>query len=146
MRFVAAACALTAAVCLSSCQGKSAGQGKTADKAIPVAVASVTTRTAPLRYYHLRQRRSARHRGVKAQVTGTLMKAYFEKGQYVHQGDKLYEIDPLTFAAAVAQAKAANEQAKAANAQAVAAPGAGRGGDRAGQERPSRTRDKATRD
>lgn len=50
---------------------------------------------------------------IHAQVSGYLISRHFEDGQLVSKGDVLYEIDPIRYQAAVAQARAAISQAKA---------------------------------
>lgn len=50
---------------------------------------------------------------VKPQVSGVLKQVFFQEGQYVEQGQRLFQIDPAPFEAALASAKAAWENAKA---------------------------------
>lgn len=51
---------------------------------------------------------------ITAQVSGYLKQRHFEEGQVVAQGDLLYSIEPSSFVAEVASAKAALAQANAA--------------------------------
>ena len=51
---------------------------------------------------------------VRAQVEGRLIKRSYEEGSIVKKGDPLFEIDPRTYEAEVAQAKSNLEQGKAA--------------------------------
>ncbi len=55
---------------------------------------------------------------VSARVQGTLEKATFKEGQFVHKGDLLFQIDPRPFQVALAQAQAAyqRDQAQLENA------------------------------
>lgn len=50
---------------------------------------------------------------VKPQVSGVLKQVFFQEGQYIRQGQRLFQIDPAPFEAALASAKAAWENAKA---------------------------------
>lgn len=49
---------------------------------------------------------------VRAQVSGILKSRTFKEGQYVHQGDKLFEIDPESYKAALTKAQGALAQAQ----------------------------------
>lgn len=51
--------------------------------------------------------------GVKAQVTGYLLKRDYKEGSFVHKGEPLFEIDPRSFRAALDQAKGQLDQAQA---------------------------------
>ena len=50
---------------------------------------------------------------IRPQVSGMLKEVYFTEGQYVAAGQRLFQIDPAPFEAALASAKAASENAKA---------------------------------
>lgn len=56
---------------------------------------------------------------IKPQVSGNIIGIFFKDGQFVHKGQKLYEIDQQQYVAAVEQAKAnlAAQQANLAKAQ-----------------------------
>ncbi|WP_104402633.1 efflux RND transporter periplasmic adaptor subunit [Vibrio penaeicida] len=57
---------------------------------------------------------AAEDASISAQVSGYLKERLFIEGQFVEKGDVLYQIDPLSFEAQVATAKASLSQAHAA--------------------------------
>ena len=57
---------------------------------------------------------------IRAQVTGYLTRQDYKEGDFVHSGQVLFEIDPRTFQAALAQAEAQESQARGQLAQAEA--------------------------
>ena len=57
---------------------------------------------------------------IRAQVTGYLISQDYKEGDFVHSGQVLFEIDPRTFQAALAQAEAQESQARGQLAQAEA--------------------------
>jgi membrane fusion protein (multidrug efflux system) len=57
---------------------------------------------------------------IRAQVTGYLIKQDYKEGDFVKKGQVLFEIDPRTFEAALAQAKGVLDQAKGSLDQAIA--------------------------
>jgi len=50
---------------------------------------------------------------IRPQVSGLIIKRAFEEGSFVHEGDLLYQIDPVHYKAAYDQAKAAVSMAEA---------------------------------
>lgn len=50
---------------------------------------------------------------IRPQVSGMLKQVFFTEGKYVQSGDRLFQIDPAPFEAALSSAKAAAENAKA---------------------------------
>ena len=58
---------------------------------------------------------------VRARVSGSLEAHYFEEGDTVQEGDRLFLVDPRPFEAALAEAKAALSEAEAASTEAKAA-------------------------
>jgi membrane fusion protein, multidrug efflux system len=57
---------------------------------------------------------------IRPQVTGYLTRQDYKEGDFVHSGQVLFEIDPRTFQAALAQADALESQARGQLAQAEA--------------------------
>jgi membrane fusion protein (multidrug efflux system) len=64
------------------------------------------------------QAESSRPVEIRSQVTGIIKERFFQEGRDVKKGDRLYQIDPVPFRAAVASAKAMVAQAKARLVQA----------------------------
>ena len=58
---------------------------------------------------------------IRPEVAGKLLRRVYKDGSLCQEGDVLFEIDPASYKAAVAQAKASLEAAKAAVMQAEAA-------------------------
>ncbi|HEY5191743.1 MAG TPA: biotin/lipoyl-binding protein, partial [Candidatus Deferrimicrobium sp.] len=57
---------------------------------------------------------------IRAQVTGYLIRQNYKEGDFIRNGQVLFEIDPRTFQAALAQAEAQESQAAGQLAQAEA--------------------------
>lgn len=83
-----------------------------------VSVMTVEARDVPIRFTYVGQTEGSRAVEVRAQVSGILMKRAYKEGQYVKQGQLLFEIEPDTYKAAVQQAKGVMEQAQAKFTQA----------------------------
>ncbi len=74
--------------------------------AVPVTVASVIQKSIPLQLAAIGTTEAHSTVAIRAQVTGTLLRAHFEEGQDVKKGDLLFTIDPRPFEAALRQAEA----------------------------------------
>jgi multidrug efflux system membrane fusion protein len=91
-----------------------------APPAVPVTTVSVTRQDVPVLLRNIGSVQAFQSVLVRARVDGTLDKIFFQEGQDAKPGDKLAEIDPRPYAAALAQAQAkkAADHADLANAQA----------------------------
>ena len=83
-----------------------------------VAIITVTMQTVPDEPEFIGQAESSRPVEIRSQVTGIIKERFFQEGRDVKKGDRLYQIDPVPFRAAVASAKAIVAQAKARLVQA----------------------------
>jgi membrane fusion protein, multidrug efflux system len=83
-----------------------------------VAIITVTMQTVPDEPEFIGQAESSRPVEIRSQVTGIIKERFFQEGRDVKKGDRLYQIDPVPFRAAVASAKAMVAQAKARLVQA----------------------------
>lgn len=83
-----------------------------------VEVLTVTAQEVPDEPELIGQAESSRPVEIRPQVTGLIKERYFTEGRDVKQGDRLYQIDPVPFRAAVASARAKVAQAAARVVQA----------------------------
>lgn len=83
-----------------------------------VGVMTVEARDVPVSNTFVGQTESSKAVEVRAQVSGILMRRAYDEGQYVKQGQLLFEIEPDTYKAALAQAKGVMAQAQAKFVQA----------------------------
>jgi membrane fusion protein (multidrug efflux system) len=83
-----------------------------------VEVISVTTQTVPDEPEFIGEAEASRPVEIRSQVTGILKAVLYQEGRDVKKGDRLYQIDPVPFQAAVASAKAKIAQAQAKVVQA----------------------------
>ncbi len=83
-----------------------------------VGVITVTTQTIPDEPEFIGQAESSRPVEIRSQVTGILKERFFQEGRDVKKGDRLYQIDPVPFKAAVLSAKGRAAQAEARLVQA----------------------------
>lgn len=83
-----------------------------------VEVVTVTTQTIPDEPEFIGQAEASRPVEIRSQVTGLLKAVLYPEGRDVRKGDRLYQIDPVPFQAAVASAKAKIAQAEAKVVQA----------------------------
>lgn len=104
---------------LSSMAGCKQDAGSAPAPQIPqVEVISVTTQSVPDEPEFIGQAEASRPVEIRSQVTGLLKAVLYQEGRDVKKGDRLYQIDPIPFQAAVASAKAKIAQAEARVVQA----------------------------
>ncbi len=101
---------------LAGCKGEA---GSSAPPPIPeVQVAEVVSKTIPDEPELIGQAEASSIVEIRSQVTGIIKHRFFSEGRDVKQGDRLYEIDPVPFRAAVESAKGRVAQAEARLVQA----------------------------
>ncbi len=83
-----------------------------------VQVLTLTTQSVPDEPEFIGQTESSRPVEIRPQVTGLIKERFFAEGRAVKKGDRLYQIDPLPFKAALLSAKAKVAQAEARLVQA----------------------------
>lgn len=105
-----------AAMSLAACK-QDAGSAP-APQLPQVEVISVTTQTVPDEPEFIGEAEASRPVEIRSQVTGILKAVLYQEGRDVKKGDRLYQIDPVPFQAAVASAKAKIAQAEAKVVQA----------------------------
>ncbi len=110
--------------CLSGCaasEAQSAKGGKGGDRPVPVVVATVAQKTIPLTVQTTGTVQAYSTVSVKSQIAGQLTAVYFQEGQEVHKGDRLFAIDERPLQAALSEALANRAKAIAQVSQAKAA-------------------------
>src|SRR5436190_1179148 len=123
---------------LSACSGTRAnGNHAPSTPAVPVAAASVVSKTVPIQIRSIGNVEAAYTIQIKAQVGGELLKVHFTEGQFVKKGDMLLTIDPRPSEAAVSQIEAniQKDAALAKQAQAVLSKDAAQARNAAAEER-----------
>ncbi len=92
-------------------------RGEANSKPVPVApeveVVQVVQRDVPVYHEWIGTTEGMVNAQIRAQVTGYLLRRTYTEGDFVKQGDLLFEIDPRRFLAAVAQARGDLAKAKA---------------------------------
>lgn len=83
-----------------------------------VQVLTLTTQSVPDEPEFIGQTESSRPVEIRPQVTGLIKERFFAEGRAVKKGDRLYQIDPVPFKAALLSAKAKVAQAEARLVQA----------------------------
>ena len=83
-----------------------------------VPVVTVSPQTMPDEPEFIGQTEASRPVEIRSQVTGILKERFFAEGRDVKQGDRLYQIDPIPFKAAMSSANARVAQAEARLVQA----------------------------
>ena len=107
---------ITVAVGLLSCKGEVASSPT---PPVPeIGVITVTPESVPDEPEFIGQAEASRIVEIRSQVTGIIKDRYFQEGRNIKQGDRLYRIDPVPFAAAFVSAKARVAQAEARLVQA----------------------------
>ncbi|MGH2668260.1 MAG: efflux RND transporter periplasmic adaptor subunit, partial [bacterium] len=101
---------------LSGCQQEAAAPPATPSP--EVAVITVTTQTVPDEPEFIGETESSLPVEIRPQVTGLVKERLFQEGRDVKKGDLLYQIDPVPFQAAAANAKAMVAQSEARLVQA----------------------------
>ncbi len=107
VQLAGAALAAASMVCCG-CVGKSSPppSGKKGGDGVPVTVASVMRRDVPVEVQVIGNVEAYSVISIKSQVGGELTKVYFQEGDYVKKGDRLFTIDPRSYEAQVHQAEA----------------------------------------
>ena len=102
-------------LCLLALTLSACSENKAPGAMPPPLVSAITLKTenVPLTHVFVGQTEGSRAVEVRAQVSGILMKRAYEEGAYVQQGQLLFEIEPDTYKAALAQAEGALAQAQA---------------------------------
>ncbi|MGA7617137.1 MAG: efflux RND transporter periplasmic adaptor subunit [Thermoanaerobaculia bacterium] len=116
-RASAAGAIVLAASLTAGCGGKAS---EVHQPDVPVSVASVLQRDEPLQLQAIGTVQPLRTVDVKSLVGGELTRVYFQEGEDVKAGQRLFEIDPRPYRAALAQAEA-NLQRDVAQAKNAAA-------------------------
>jgi membrane fusion protein, multidrug efflux system len=105
-----------AAMWLLSCKGEVSSAPA---RPVPeIGVITVTLESVPDEPEFIGQAEASRIVEIRSQVTGIIKDRYFQEGRNIKQGDRLYRIDPVPFAAAVVSAAARVAQAEARLVQA----------------------------
>jgi len=111
-----------AALLLAGCVGKGSQppNSKKGGGDVPVTVTTVSTRNVPVELQVIGNVEAYSAIALKAQVTGEITHAYFQEGDYVKKGERLFTIDPRAMQAQVQQAQATllRDQANLSQAQA----------------------------
>jgi multidrug efflux system membrane fusion protein len=113
------------AIAFSACSGTEAQQpraGGGSQAAVPVTVASVTTKSMPLEVDVVGTAEAYSSVAVRAQITGELTSVNFRQGEDVQAGQVLFTLDrrPLEAALSQAEANLRRDLAQAGNAKAIA--------------------------
>ena len=80
---------------------------------VPVTVATAEKKDVPIIVRGIGTVQAYKSVVVKARVDGQIVKVAFEEGQFVHEGDLLFQIDPKPFQAALDHAAAAKRRDEA---------------------------------
>ena len=110
---------LLASMLVTSWLGCKQEAASTPARPIPeVPVVTVSPQTVPDEPEFIGQTEASRPVEIRSQVTGILKERFFTEGRDVKQGDRLYQIDPIPFKAAMSSANAKVAQAEARLVQA----------------------------
>jgi multidrug efflux system membrane fusion protein len=113
-----ALCAALLVAAATACSRGGAAGAPAAAAAIPVVIAAVERRPMPRSVHAIGNVLASATVAVKARVDGELTAVRFKEGDFVRQGEPLFDIDPRSMQAALAQAQAnlARDRALAAHA------------------------------
>src|ERR1043166_9177344 len=102
------------------CAGTKVESASRNAESVPVTVAKVEQKAVPMDITVIGNVEAYATISVKAHIGGELVKAYFQEGDFVKQGDMLFQIDPRPYEAALklAQANLARDTAQASLAEA----------------------------
>lgn len=112
----AAVLAVAVMTLLSACGNKEANNAQAAQgapQAVPVHVVSINAQTMPVTIDTVGQTLGSKEVEVRARVGGILLKRLYNEGESVKAGAPLFQIDPVPYQNALAQAKAQLAQLKA---------------------------------
>jgi membrane fusion protein, multidrug efflux system len=114
-KVVAAARRLATALCAGLIAGLASAAAQTppspsAPPAVPVSVAPVARNDVPILLRNIGTVQALQNALIRTRVDGTLEKVFFTEGQEVKKGEKLVQIDPRPYQAALDQAMARKEQ------------------------------------
>jgi membrane fusion protein, multidrug efflux system len=108
----------TATALLAGCQKEEKAAGPPPPPSVEVV--DVLQKDVPIHAEWVGTMDGAVNATIRSQVAGYLIKQNYKEGDFIKKGQVLFEIDPRTFQAAVAQAKAVLDQAGAALEQSKA--------------------------
>ena len=110
-----------AATFLSGCKSTTTASAPSRGSAPPVTAVEVVVQTMPVDLGAVGNVEAFSTITVKAQIGGELTKVYFQEGEYVKKGDRLFLIDPRPYDEAIRQAEAnlARDQALLRQAEAT---------------------------
>ena len=107
------AAAVISAIALAGCSKQQDNAQAAAARPVNVTVQTITAQPVQVQEEISGRTVAYRVAEVRPQVNGVLQKRLFTEGQYVKEGQPLYQIDAATYKAAEASAKAALNQAEA---------------------------------
>ena len=115
--FKTSLCALVVAVALTAC-GKQDAPPPSME--VPVTIQEVNAGNVPVSFEYVGQTAGFKEVQVRAKVSGTLVRKFYQEGQQVSAGAPLFQIDGAPFQAAVEQARASVAMSQASLTQAQA--------------------------
>ena len=110
---------LLAAVCLAGCEQGGANTPATGQAAagVPAKVLEVAPQRVPIVLEAVGQVQGSKEVEVRARVSGILLKRLYNEGDFVRAGSSLFQIDPVPYQIALAQANAQIAQERARQEQ-----------------------------
>ncbi len=111
--------ALLAAVLLAACEqgGANTSASNPAAAGIPARVLEVAPQRVPIVLEAVGQVQGSKEVEVRARVSGILLKRLYNEGDFVREGSSLFQIDPVPYQIALAQANAQIAQERARQEQ-----------------------------